>query len=174
MVEKNFELSVSIGDVSKALTALRTYGLSAQVAEDVIANESEVAIYDHGIIPKFAISPSLIEMFGEQHIDDAISYCYLFMDEYDLPWANLNLILSALLNVFRSEELILNPEKIRFFINSLDNKMTWRMREKASEDEANISRDDLLSEVLSYLTTEDIISMATDPLDYECIDNADE
>jgi len=118
-MKKNFELTVSIGDASKALTALRTYGLPSTLAEEIIAKESHIAIYDHSIIPKKSIAPALIEMFGEQHIQDAITYAYLFMEEYGVSFEEYSLVIESLLSVFRPEELIISPSKIRFYIQNV-------------------------------------------------------
>lgn len=166
LVEKNYEFPVSIGNVTKAITALRTYGLTQKVAEEVISNESITAIYDHGMIPKEALSPYLIEIFGEQHINDAISFTYLFMDDFDIDWEHFKMILNTLLRVYRAEDIIVTPEKIRFFINAIENKTKFKLLSKAIDSDV-ISKEALFSETLYELDEEDIKDMATDPLDKE-------
>lgn len=162
----NFELAVSIGDANKAALALRSYGLTVQEAEEVISKESVVAIYDHGIIPKKAIAPDIIELFGMQHINDAISYLYYYMDEFDIDWEVMQMVLSTMLRVLRPEEIVLNPDCIRLFIESILVLITEK-----TEDELEFTTDSLLfANILNDLADEDIkeyCDMADDCSDEE-------
>ena len=114
-----------IADSQKAKIALRTYGVSLKKCEEILAVESEIA---SGILtPQFAISPALIELFGEQFISESMEYAYLFMDEYDLEWCDYELILKTLLKVFLPEELMFSPEKIRQFIKNIRRKVYYKL-----------------------------------------------
>ena len=172
---KNFEFPVSIGDASKAALALRSYGLTQKEAEETISKESVVAIYEHRIIPKNSISPDLIEIFGIQHIEDAIAYSYLYMDEFDIEWDILKLILNNMLCVFRPEELILNPELIRNFLNTISILEEEKAQEKAERGE-NIVDSLIFAEVLDDLQSEDLKAICenTDYFYNKFIENDDD
>ena len=150
LTKKNVTVEVSIGNATKALTELRTYGLTEKEAESVIIEETHVAVNDHGIIPDEAISPGLIEMFGIQHINDALAYTYLYMDDFDVSWDIMKMSLNSLLEVYRPEELILNPEIIRTFLESLEEAYNVRFFEEEISDSC------LYSTILSELDSEDI------------------
>ena len=116
---KKYEMVVSIGDARTAELALRTYGLDAKRAGEIIANESDIAIREHGIIPQNSMAPTLIEFFGEQHVDEALEYAYLYLDEFKLTFDEYLNVLQALLEVFRPEEIIISPELIRTFLGNV-------------------------------------------------------
>ncbi len=151
----NFELSVSIGNAAKAAIALRSYGLSESEAQEVITSESVIAIYDHGIVPQKALSPELIEVFGPQHITDALSYSYYYMEEFELDWDLYKFILATLLEVFRPEELITNPDYINYFIRKLKDDTSGKF----------------IDEIINELSHDEIRGMATaNPFEKEISD----
>lgn len=111
--ETKTSIQVSIGDTSNALIALRAYGLTPAASEELLSHELCVATMNHGIIPAISISPMLIELFGEQHVEEALSYAYYFMQEYGLDINEYQIILIDLLKDNKPEELILSPDKIK-------------------------------------------------------------
>ncbi len=182
---KSFEsFEVTIGDARKAFLALRTYGLSKEVAEKIIADETDIAVYDYGFIPQTSIAPDLIEAFGEQHINEIILYAYHFMDKFDIDWSLLKEIFKTLLDVFKAEELVINPEKIRFFIKSLQDKAFCLMIEDVVKEdpEAIASAESscesrymfLILRELKYSDLSTIRKMANDPDDISDDDTDDD
>lgn len=163
--KNNFALTVSIGDAEKAVIALRSYGLSVKEAEETIHNESIIAIYEHSIIPQKALAPELIEYFGIQHIEDALRYTYLYLDELDINWETYKMILLTLLKVYRPEELIVNPECIRFFINGVDNLVFEKIVEN-TPDAKPLTTSLVYADILDNLSCDDIKNLASDPFDY--------
>ena len=168
LTKKSFSVEVSIGNATKALTELRTYGLTEKEATAVIIEETHVAVNDHGIIPDEAISPELVEMFGIQHINDALAYTYLYMDDFELPWDIMKEVLNSLLDIYRPEELILNPEIIRTFLESLEEEYNVRFFDE------EISNSCLYSAILSELDSEDIKNWSEPAEDSEFSDEDDE
>jgi len=170
--KNNFALTVSIGDAEKAVIALRSYGLSIKEAEETIHNESIIAIYEHSIIPQKALAPELIEYFGIQHIEDALRYTYLYLDELDINWETYKMMLLTLLKVYRPEELIVNPECIRYFINSIDGMVFERIIENVNEDKQLINSL-VYADILDNLSFDEIKTLASDPFDYseDCDDD---
>lgn len=136
---------LEIGDAPKALVALRSHGLSEKEAQEIIDVEGIIAIHDYDREQNNSLSPELFEIFGIQHVVDALSYAYLYMTDFNLEWNEYKEILNALLQVYKPEELISNPEYIRYFINNL----------KLDEEE--------MLEKLKELENESIISMASYP-----------
>ncbi len=125
MNTKNLTNEVTIADSQKAILSLRTYGLAPEKCEKILAEECVIA--SEILTPQFAISPSLIEMFGEQFISDSMSYAYLFMEEYGLEWCDYELILKTLLKVFRPEDVMFSPERIRMFIKNIRRKVYYKI-----------------------------------------------
>lgn len=132
MFEK-FEIAVSIGDANKAALALRCCGLTPTQVEEVIKTETCVAIQDYGIVPKNSIAPDIIDKFGIEHIPDAISILYYYMDEFEFDWETMKYVLNTLLSVYRAEDLIRNPDYIMFFTN----KVKLIIEETYGADEVN-------------------------------------
>lgn len=120
LIVSNLSLSVSIGNAKKAVTALRTYGLTESEAIDLIAKETDIAINDYHIIPENAISPELIEMFGAQYVADCLPYVYHFMKALKIDWDLYKTAVSSLMDAFQMEEIAVSPEKIRLFLNNLN------------------------------------------------------
>ena len=106
-------------DLPKAFTALRSYGATEEEALDVISHEVST-LRDYETNQASSIAPDLIDIFGIQHVKDAISYAYLFMEDYELSCDQYKSVLNTLLKVYRPEQLILNPELIRYFLIKLD------------------------------------------------------
>lgn len=173
LVTSNLTFEVSIGNANQSVIALRTYGLSEKDAIELIARESDIAINDYGIIPKEAISPELIELFGSQYTSDSLPYVYLFMKEFKIDWELYKAALTALLDVFHLEDVAAFPEKIRFFLNKLENRA--RMLQRADCGELSVEDDEpanpeYVYKILENLKAADIstiISMCTDPIEEE-------
>jgi len=163
-LNSKFEITVSIGDANKAEIALKTYGLTAQEAEEVIQKESIVAIHDHGIVPQNAISPELIDIFGKEYINEIVEYVYSYMSQFKLDWDVIKVVITTLLKIYRPEDLITNPDLIRKFtlkvLLMVDNEDP-----DAEEDAINFSEDYDVLDSLSFirkidqLSEEDIITM---------------
>ena len=180
LVTSNLTFEVSIGNVNQAVIALRTYGLSEKDAIELMAKESDIAINDYGIIPKEAISPELIELFGSQYTSDSLPYVYLFMKEFKIDWELYKAALTTLLDVFHLEDVAAFPEKIRFFLSKLESKA--RMLQRADCGELSIEDDEpanpeYVYKILENLKTADIstiISMCNDPADEDYEEESEE
>lgn len=105
-------------DISKALVSLRSYGLTEKEAQATIDVES-LLVTDYDRQDQKSLAPELIEIFGYQHISDALSYTYLYLDDFKVLWTEYQKVLYTLLRVYRPEELITSPELIRYFMNKL-------------------------------------------------------
>lgn len=151
-VRKDFSVKVSIDDASKAFLALRTYGLNEQVASEIILHETETVINDYPVSVTHSIAPYLIKDFGEQHIKEAITYAYLFVYDFDLDIDTYLKIMEVLLTAFRPEELITNPENIRYFISSLLNIVDQKTNNYISDENNNESLIELAK--LTFLSSE--------------------
>lgn len=105
-------------DKPQALVALRTYGMTEREAQYTLDAEG-LLVEDYDRNNQKSLAPELIEIFGSQHVNDALSYTYLFLEDFELLWLEYKNALLTLLKVFRPEELILNPELIRYFLSKL-------------------------------------------------------
>ena len=106
-------------DLPKAFTALRSYGATEEEALEVLSHEVST-LKDYETNQTNSIASDLIDIFGIQHVKDAISYAYLFMEDFELSFDEYKYVLTTLLKVYRPEQLILNPELIRYFLVRLD------------------------------------------------------
>ena len=107
---------VSIGDANRAELALRTHGLTALEAEEVIQQETTIAINMYRIIPTKSLAPELIQIFGAQHINDAIAFVYYYLNEEGVTWNSLKCVINTLIKVYRPEELIRYPDYLRYIL----------------------------------------------------------
>ena len=160
------EILVSIGDANKAIKVLRTYGLSLETAERIISAETDVAVNDHGIIPTTAISPYLIEIFGEQHVEEAMEYAYLFMDDYDIEWCDYQAMLQMLLKAFEPEELMFAPQKIRLFVSHVYEEAML----KKITGEYETLHTAILSVLESIESRDGIVKLCQDPYSHDSIE----
>jgi len=164
-----------ITDSTKALISLKSYGLTAEGAQSILDTESIIAFQDYDREQNVAYSPELIEIFGVQHITDALYYTYMFMDDFNLEWSEYKEILYILLKVYKPEQLISSPEYIRCFLSALNNKALPVLYQKLTGNddydpknvpvELDLSKPSVVyPEILDELTREDIEEMSTTPL----------
>ena len=106
-------------DLPNAFTALRSYGATEEESLEVLSHEVST-LRDYETNQANSIAPDLIDVFGIQHVKDAISYAYLFMEDFELSCDQYKYILTTLLKVYKPEQLILNPELIRYFLIRLN------------------------------------------------------
>jgi len=109
---------VKLQDLPKAFTALRSYGATEKEALDIISNELLI-LKDYDTNRSTSLAPELLERFGLQHVIDALSYAYLYLEDFELNKEEYLQIIDTLLKVYRPEQLILFPEKIRLFLRDL-------------------------------------------------------
>ena len=162
---------VSIPDANKAIMALRSYGLMEEQAIDVVTKETMVSIEDYKLIPRFSIAPYLIDAFGIDHINEAVESAYYFMSEYEINWESYFACLSALLDVYRAEELIANPEKIRLFLTNISfmisSKVLLAMRNTDDEEDKWAIKENIINSLLSDISSDDVERMANSYTQYE-------
>lgn len=147
-------------DKPQALVALRTYGMTEKEAQCTLEVEG-LLVEDYDRNNQKSLAPELIELFGAQHVNDALSYTYLFLEDFKLFWLEYKKALLLLLKVFRPEELILNPELIRYFLSKLT------IKEKCILDD------------FDSFSPDDIKDMTSEPKDFfefveACFQNDDE
>ena len=144
-------------EVNKAMMALRSYGLSSAKAEEILRNEVSLAIQEYGVVPMLAVSPRLVEDFGLQHLEEATSMVYYFMETYNLQQDDLLEVLDTMQMVFRPEELVTNPELVRLFLKHLRERF----------EEQDMYEKKTISQLLSGLTEEDIERLVQSDFDRE-------
>ena len=147
---------LEIDNPRKVLVGLRSYGLTEQEAFNLIFKENDL-LADYEKSQQAALSPELLELFGAQHVEDALDYAFYYMDKFKLDWSKYKEILLILLTVYKPEELISNPELIRFFISNIDIKKDPEALKKAKE-----------------LSVKDIKIMCANPHDYDDIEEEED
>lgn len=138
-------------DLPKTFTALRSYGVTEEESLEIISFEVST-LKEYEITRANSISPTLIDIFGIQHVKDALSYAYLFLDEFELSLDEFDHVLRTLLKEYKPEQLILNPEIIRYFLKSraiMDKKYF-----ESIEDLENKIIENLREEKPLYMVTE--------------------
>lgn len=161
-IKINISKAAVIPESHKAIRALRTHGFNEEEANIVIINETLVSIKDYDIHPDYSIAPLLVEAFGKQHLNDAIEYAYYYMDEFEINVETYLTCLNCLLEVYRPEELVTNPEKIRAFITALFlNEKFEKINGFADMDEEEkygIS-ENIITSLVAELEPEDVRNM---------------
>ena len=115
-----------IQDAPKALISLTSYGITHEEAKKIISVES-IFSHDYDIRQK-SIAAELLELFGEQHLIDALHYAYYYMNSFKMDWSEYKAVLLKLLEVHEIEDLICSPHLIRAFISKIDLENEWRLK----------------------------------------------
>lgn len=119
-----------VRDSQKALLALRASGLPAERAEELLDIESILA--DDFDIRQNSITEELIELFGEEHVEDALSYAYHYMNRFELSWSDYKKELLYLLETHKASDLIVEPHIVRSHLLEKEISSEARMK-KASQ-----------------------------------------
>ena len=139
--------SAAASSAKAARLSLRAYGLPETVANRLLLEEVDLAKFYQADMASFCL-PELVELFGEQHAEDSLSYAYHFTSSFNTSFDVYKQVLVRLLEIFIPEDIVSFPDRI----NLLMQQLAAKCKKKDSLD----TRAEKMLAYLESLSAEDI------------------
>lgn len=110
----NSDNNTRILNLSEAFTGLKEIGATEEEALNIL--NSEISLVSENEQSMASISPKLFDLFGSQHVPDALNNAYEFMNEYNLSWDEYEHALTVLLSAYSPEDLAKDSGIITYYL----------------------------------------------------------
>ena len=105
--------SILVPGTANEIKGLLVYGLSIERAQQIVSQEIFLSFPYYDIGNTELVSLTLLEIFGEQFIEEALELSYYFMDNYALFPEEYLSILYELIKTKKAEQLMVDSSIIK-------------------------------------------------------------